>query len=113
MHCILQAHGGITYLRYDDTNPEKEEEKFFKSILEMVRWLGHEPYKVTFASDNFGKLYEYAIELIKRYITSEYYNVHVDLTPVRSSLMNIVWHRHVHIIHVCPLLLFCACSLYV
>ena len=32
----------------------------------MVRWLGHEPYKVTFASDNFGKLYEYAIELIKR-----------------------------------------------
>ncbi|KAL5516066.1 hypothetical protein EMCRGX_G001329 [Ephydatia muelleri] len=61
-----KAHGGITYLRYDDTNPEKEEEKFFKSILEMVRWLGHEPYKVTFASDNFGKLYEYAIELIKR-----------------------------------------------
>ena len=36
----LQAHGGITYLRYDDTNPEKEEEKFFVGIREMVEWLG-------------------------------------------------------------------------
>ena len=39
--CVpLQAHGGITYLRYDDTNPEKEEEKFFVGIREMVEWLG-------------------------------------------------------------------------
>lgn len=35
-----QAHNGVCYLRYDDTNPEKEEEKFFKGILEMVEWLG-------------------------------------------------------------------------
>ena len=35
-----QAHDGITYLRYDDTNPEKEEEKFFVGIREMVEWLG-------------------------------------------------------------------------
>ena len=38
--CILQAHGGICYLRYDDTNPEKEEERFFTGIKEMVNWLG-------------------------------------------------------------------------
>ena len=35
-----RAHGGITYLRYDDTNPEKEEERFIRGIEEMVRWLG-------------------------------------------------------------------------
>ena len=32
--------GGVTYLRYDDTNPEKEEEKFFTGIRDMVEWLG-------------------------------------------------------------------------
>jgi glutaminyl-tRNA synthetase len=32
--------GGLTYLRYDDTNPEKEEERFFCGIKEMVEWLG-------------------------------------------------------------------------
>lgn len=35
-----KANNGICFLRYDDTNPEKEEEKFFKGILAMVRWLG-------------------------------------------------------------------------
>lgn len=37
---FLKAHGGICYLRYDDTNPEKEEERFFRGIQEMVSWLG-------------------------------------------------------------------------
>ena len=37
---VFQAHGGICYLRYDDTNPEKEEEKFFVGIKDMVNWLG-------------------------------------------------------------------------
>lgn len=36
----MQAHNGVCYLRYDDTNPEKEEERFFKGILDMVQWLG-------------------------------------------------------------------------
>lgn len=35
-----KAHGGITYLRYDDTNPEKEEERFIRGIRDMVEWLG-------------------------------------------------------------------------
>lgn len=61
-----RAHNGVCYLRYDDTNPEKEEEKFFTGILDMVRWLGFEPWKITHASDNFGKLYDFAVDLIKR-----------------------------------------------
>ncbi|KAF8969458.1 tRNA synthetases class I, catalytic domain-containing protein [Flammula alnicola] len=61
------AHnGGKCYLRYDDTNPEKEEARYFESILEMVRWLGFEPWKITYSSDYFTELYELAVELIKR-----------------------------------------------
>lgn len=61
-----KKHNGITYLRYDDTNPEKEEEKYFVAIREMVEWLGYKPYKVTHASDHFDKLYELCCELIRR-----------------------------------------------
>ncbi|KAJ3034717.1 hypothetical protein HDV00_004763 [Rhizophlyctis rosea] len=60
------AFDGHCYLRYDDTNPEAEEEKYFTSILETVRWLGYEPWKVTYSSDNFQRLYELAVDLIKR-----------------------------------------------
>ncbi|KAH0839954.1 glutaminyl-tRNA synthetase [Lanmaoa asiatica] len=59
-------HGGRTYLRFDDTNPEKEEARYFTSIIEVVRWLGFEPWKITYSSDYFDQLYELAIELIKR-----------------------------------------------
>jgi len=61
-----KANNGITFLRYDDTNPEKEEERFFRGIQEMVEWLGFKPYKITHASDNFDTLYEYAVRLINR-----------------------------------------------
>ncbi|KAL0570093.1 Glutaminyl-tRNA synthetase [Marasmius crinis-equi] len=59
-------HGGKCYLRYDDTNPEKEEGHYFDSILEMVRWLGYEPWKITYSSDYFDKLHELAVELVRR-----------------------------------------------
>ncbi|KAJ6628790.1 tRNA synthetases class I, catalytic domain-containing protein [Mycena sp. CBHHK59/15] len=59
-------YGGKCYLRYDDTNPEKEEAQYFDSILEMVRWLGFEPWKITYSSDYFQQLYDLAVELIKR-----------------------------------------------
>ncbi|XP_016980573.1 probable glutamine--tRNA ligase [Drosophila rhopaloa] len=60
------AHDGVCYLRYDDTNPEKEEEKFFLAIKEMVEWLGYKPFKVTYSSDNFQQLYEWAVVLINK-----------------------------------------------
>ncbi|XP_075238184.1 glutaminyl-tRNA synthetase [Lycorma delicatula] len=60
------AKGGICFLRYDDTNPEKEEEKFFIGIRDMVEWLGYTPYKVTHSSDYFDQLYEWAIVLINK-----------------------------------------------
>ena len=63
---FARYHGGDCYLRYDDTNPEKEEEKYFTAIREMIEWLGFKPYKITYSSDNFQKLYNLAEELIKR-----------------------------------------------
>src|SRR5437667_5258806 len=48
---IAEEFGGVCTLRYDDTNPEKEEEEYVKSIEEDVRWLGFKPSAVVWASD--------------------------------------------------------------
>jgi len=61
-----QANGGLTNLRYDDTNPEAEEQRYFDSILESVKWLGFTPDKITYSSDHFGELYELACQLVVR-----------------------------------------------
>lgn len=63
---FAKAHNGICFLRLDDTNPEAEKDEFVKSIHEMVKWLGYEPYEVTYSSDYFEQLHDYAVELIKR-----------------------------------------------
>lgn len=65
-HRYAAAHNGICYLRYDDTNPEKEEQKFFIGIRDMVEWLGYKPAKITYSSDYFQQLFEWAIVLIKK-----------------------------------------------
>ncbi|KAJ1941777.1 Glutaminyl-tRNA synthetase, partial [Linderina pennispora] len=60
-----KTHGGVCNLRYDDTNPEAEEEEYVRSILDMVRWLGFEPAQVLYSSDYFQQLYELAVKLIE------------------------------------------------
>src|SRR6516162_979056 len=56
---------GGTNLRFDDTNPEKEETEYVESIQEDVRWLGFEWENLLYASDYFDQLYEWAVQLIK------------------------------------------------
>jgi glutaminyl-tRNA synthetase len=63
---FARSYDGLCNLRYDDTNPAKEEEQFFTSIREMVEWLGFEPARITYSSDDFDRLYELAEELIRR-----------------------------------------------
>lgn len=63
---FAKAHNGICFLRLDDTNPEAEKDEFVKSIEEMVKWLGYQPYKITYSSDYFSQLHDYAIDLIRR-----------------------------------------------
>jgi len=61
-----RQYGGSTNLRYDDTNPSKEDDVYVKSILEDIRWLGYEPKRILFASNYFEEMYERAIVLIKK-----------------------------------------------
>ena len=57
--------GGKTNLRFDDTNPEKEEREYVDSIIKDVRWLGWEWDGLYYASDYFDQLYAWAVQLIK------------------------------------------------
>ncbi|EFC36745.1 predicted protein [Naegleria gruberi] len=59
------SEGGCTYLRYDDTNPEKEEKIYFDSIREMMEWMGFKPFKITYTSDYMDQMYDFAVQLIK------------------------------------------------
>jgi len=64
---VAQAYGGLTNLRFDDTNPTKEEVEYVESIQEDIRWLGFDwDDRLYFASDYFDALYDYAVELIKK-----------------------------------------------
>ena len=63
---VAETYGGNTYLRFDDTNPCKENNEFIDHIKEIVGWLGHTPFKTTASSDYFQQLYDHAVELIRR-----------------------------------------------
>lgn len=58
-------HEGECYLRFDDTNPEKETEEYINNIIENVNWMGYTPWKITHASDYFPEMYDLAVKLIK------------------------------------------------
>jgi len=63
---VAAEFGGLCNLRFDDTNPTKEEVEYVESIKEDVRWLGFDwSDREYYASDYFERLYEYAVELIK------------------------------------------------
>jgi len=63
---IAKQYGGLCNLRFDDTNPSKEEEEYVESIKDSVRWLGFDwEDRLYFASDYFDQMYDYAIKLIK------------------------------------------------
>jgi len=64
---LAQAYGGVCHLRFDDTNPTKEEQEYVDSIVDAVRWLGCDwGENRYFASDYFEFLYDFARELIRR-----------------------------------------------
>ncbi|MCK4913037.1 MAG: glutamine--tRNA ligase/YqeY domain fusion protein [Planctomycetes bacterium] len=63
---IAEEFGGTCNLRFDDTNPVKEEDEYINSIVEDVKWLGFDwGEQIYYASDYFAQMYEYAVELIK------------------------------------------------
>ena len=74
--------GGITNLRFDDTNPSKEDIEFVESIMDDVRWLGFDwENRLYYASDYFEQLYQYALELIQ---SGKAYVCDLSATEVRE-----------------------------
>ncbi len=64
---LARDYGGICHLRFDDTNPEKENQEYVDTIIESVKWLGFDwGRNLHYASDYFDKLYEFAEHLISR-----------------------------------------------
>ncbi|GAB1486948.1 hypothetical protein MASR2M79_19990 [Aminivibrio sp.] len=71
---LAEQFGGQCNLRFDDTNPEKEETEYVESIMHDVQWLGFQWDNLCFASDYFHQFYEWALELIdsgKAYVDSQ------------------------------------------
>src|SRR5271166_3886180 len=62
---LASEFGGKTNLRFDDTNPEKEEQEYVDSIIADAHWLGADWEGLYYASDYFDQLYEWALKLIK------------------------------------------------
>jgi len=62
---LADQFGGLTNLRFDDTNPEKEEQEYVDSIMADVGWLGFEWDRLCYASDYFPQLFAWAVELVK------------------------------------------------
>ena len=74
---LAEKYSGLCNLRFDDTNPSKEETKYVKAIQEDVKWLGFDwNDRVFYASDYFDQLFEFAIQLIQK--SKAYVD---DLTP--------------------------------
>lgn len=71
-----EKYGGVCNLRFDDTNPAKEDTEYVDSIMEDIHWMGFEWNKLFYASEYYDKLYEFAIDLIKKGVA--YVD---DLTP--------------------------------
>lgn len=63
---LAKNFNGYTNLRFDDTNPQKEDESFVKAIIKDIAWLGYKPKKIYFASSYYNQMYKYAIRLIKK-----------------------------------------------
>ena len=63
---IARNYGGICNLRFDDTNPVKEDVEYVESIQEDIQWLGYQWANIYYASDYFQQLWDLAVELIKK-----------------------------------------------
>ena len=63
---LAEQYGGKTNLRFDDTNPTKEDDEYVESIKEDVQWLGFEWNDLFFASEYFDQLFDWAVQLIKQ-----------------------------------------------
>ncbi|KAI1176330.1 glutaminyl-tRNA synthetase [Nemania sp. FL0916] len=77
---FARYHGGKTVLRFDDTNPDAEKEEYFVAIKDTIQWLGFTPADITYASDNFQRMYDLAEKLIE---LERAYVCHCNATDIK------------------------------
>jgi glutaminyl-tRNA synthetase len=87
------ANEGKCYLRYDDTNPEAESIEYIEAIKEMALWMGWKPDMITFTSDYFDKLYEFAIVLIKRGLAYVDHSTKDEIKKQREDRVDSPWRN--------------------
>ncbi|XP_031265729.1 glutamine--tRNA ligase, cytoplasmic [Pistacia vera] len=88
---LAKERGGCCYLRYDDTNPEAEKKEYIDHIEEIVKWMGWEPFKITYTSDYFQNLYDLAVELIQRGHAYVDHQTPEEIKEYREKKMNSPW----------------------
>uniref|UniRef100_R7W940 glutamine--tRNA ligase n=1 Tax=Aegilops tauschii TaxID=37682 RepID=R7W940_AEGTA len=88
---LAKERNGHCYLRFDDTNPEAEKKEYIDHIQEIVKWMGWEPYKVTYTSDYFQALYEHAVELIRKGLAYVDHQTAEQIKEYREKKMNSPW----------------------
>lgn len=82
---LAKNFGGKTNLRFDDTNPEKEDDIFVKNMIEDIAWLGYTPNKIIYASDYFEEMYERAMLLIRKGLAYIDESTAEDIRDMRGS----------------------------
>ena len=90
---LAKIYGGETYLRFDDTNPCKENNEFIDHIKEIVGWLGFKPWKVTASSDYFQEMYELAIKLIKKGKAYVCFQNKEQMAQCRNDMIDSPWRN--------------------
>ncbi|HOI46205.1 MAG TPA: glutamine--tRNA ligase/YqeY domain fusion protein [Bacilli bacterium] len=83
---LARVFGGKTNLRFDDTNPAKEDVEFVEAIKEDIKWLGYTPHKVLYGSDYFEETYQRAVRLIKKGLAFVCDLSQDDMTKYRGTL---------------------------
>lgn len=90
---VAKEYGGETYLRFDDTNPCKENNEFIDHIKEIVAWLGFKPWKTTASSDYFDELYQHAVNLIKKGLAFVDFSTAAEMKKAREEMTDSPWRN--------------------
>ncbi|XP_019427933.1 PREDICTED: glutamine--tRNA ligase isoform X2 [Lupinus angustifolius] len=88
---LAKDRNGGCYLRFDDTNPEAEKKEYIDHIEEIVQWMGWEPFKITYTSNYFQELYEFAVELIRRGHAYVDHQTPDEIKEYREKKLNSPW----------------------
>lgn len=90
---VAKEYGGETYLRFDDTNPCKENNEFIDHIKEIVGWLGYNPWKTTASSDYFDQLHANAVTLINKGLAYVCFQKAEEMSRCRNEKIDSPWRN--------------------